>query len=143
MPACRHSSVLMPSVVRPISLPTAPAAAATRATAPRATSVPARMLTKEVVGMPAAFTRCRRSLAVCTVAMRLRVPATPSGETRTVHRMSGCELCEAARFTAWHHEDDVCWVADCESCDLPMVVWKRHGTEPPAAEHEHMLATLG
>ena len=53
-----------------------------------------------------------------------------------------CELCEAARITPWHHEDDVCWVADCEVCDVPMVVWRRHGTEPPADELDHMLTTL-
>jgi hypothetical protein len=53
-----------------------------------------------------------------------------------------CELCEAARMTEWFHEDDVCWVADCEVCSVPMVVWKRHGTEPPPDELEHMLAQL-
>ena len=53
-----------------------------------------------------------------------------------------CDLCEAARITPWHHEDDICWVADCEVCDVPMVVWRRHGTEPPEHELEHMLSTL-
>ena len=53
-----------------------------------------------------------------------------------------CDLCEAARITPWHHEDDVCWVADCEVCDVPMVVWRHHGTEPPAAEVNHMLGHL-
>jgi len=53
-----------------------------------------------------------------------------------------CELCEAARITPWHHEDDVCWVADCEICDVPMVVWKRHGPAPPDDAREHMLARL-
>ena len=53
-----------------------------------------------------------------------------------------CELCEAARITPWHHEDDVCWVADCEICDVPMVVWKQHGPEPPPADREHMLGRL-
>lgn len=56
--------------------------------------------------------------------------------------VEGCELCEAARFTHWYHEDDVCWVADCEACSTPMVVWKQHGTEPSEAEIEHMLARL-
>jgi hypothetical protein len=59
--------------------------------------------------------------------------------------MSGsvdCELCEAARFTHWYHEDDVCWVADCDACDCPMVVWKVHGTEPPPEHVEHMLERL-
>ena len=45
-----------------------------------------------------------------------------------------CELCEAARITEWYHEDDTCWVADCEVCGVPMVVWKHHGNQPPEAE---------
>ena len=53
-----------------------------------------------------------------------------------------CELCEAARITPWHHEDDVCWVADCEICDVPMVVWKEHGPEPPPDAVDHMLDHL-
>jgi len=53
-----------------------------------------------------------------------------------------CELCEAARITAWHHEDDHCWVADCEVCRVPMVVWKQHGAVPPDALREHMLERL-
>jgi hypothetical protein len=54
----------------------------------------------------------------------------------------GCELCEAARFTHWYHEDEVCWVADCEVCETPMVVWKEHGTEPPAEQIGHMFEQL-
>ena len=57
--------------------------------------------------------------------------------------VAGCELCEAARLTEWFHEDDICWVAACEVCDVPMVVWKCHGQEPPEAEVEHMLGQLG
>lgn len=53
-----------------------------------------------------------------------------------------CPLCEAARITPWHHEDDVCWIADCEICATPMVVWRGHGTQPPAEEREHMLDQL-
>lgn len=53
-----------------------------------------------------------------------------------------CELCEAARITPWHYEDDVCWVADCEVCDTPMVVWKSHGPTPPDDQREHMLEQL-
>jgi hypothetical protein len=55
---------------------------------------------------------------------------------------SGCELCEAARLTTWYYEDDVCWVADCEVCAVPMVVWRKHGTDPPDAERMHMLGQL-
>ncbi len=45
-------------------------------------------------------------------------------------------------MTPWYHEDDVCWVADCEVCDVPMVVWKRHGSEPSEADRDHMLGQL-
>lgn len=54
----------------------------------------------------------------------------------------GCELCEAARLTEWYHDDEVCWVAECESCSVPMVVWKVHDPEPPAAVREQLHATL-
>jgi hypothetical protein len=55
---------------------------------------------------------------------------------------TGCELCDAARMTPWHYEDDLCWIADCEACDVPMVVWKQHGADPPADERDHMLSHL-
>jgi len=42
-----------------------------------------------------------------------------------------CELCEAARITPWFHEDELCWVAECEICAVPMVVWRRHDNAPP------------
>jgi hypothetical protein len=54
----------------------------------------------------------------------------------------GCELCAAERLTRWYHEDDVCWVADCEVCDVPMVVWRIHGTAPSDGEIAHMTARL-
>ena len=53
-----------------------------------------------------------------------------------------CDLCRAARITPWFHEDDVCWIAECEICAVPMVVWRWHGTEPPAEHLEHMHARL-
>ena len=45
-------------------------------------------------------------------------------------------------MTQWHHEDDVCWIADCEVCNIPMVVWRNHGTEPPEDDVEHMMREL-
>jgi hypothetical protein len=56
--------------------------------------------------------------------------------------LSTCELCEAARMTTWYHEDEVCWVADCDVCDTPMVVWHRHGAQPSEDELAHMLGAL-
>jgi hypothetical protein len=57
-----------------------------------------------------------------------------------------CELCQAARFTEWFHEDDECWIAECESCSVPMVVWKVHDPSPPddvkARLHERLAAVM-
>ena len=54
----------------------------------------------------------------------------------------GCALCAAQPLTPWFHEDDRCWVAECLICRTPMVVWRRHGADPPAEDREHMLARL-
>ena len=53
-----------------------------------------------------------------------------------------CELCEAARLTPWYHENDTCWVAECEACATPMVVWREHGTDPGEALVAEMLGHL-
>jgi len=45
-----------------------------------------------------------------------------------------CPLCSADRVTAWHFEDDECWVADCMVCATPMVVWRIHGLPDDALE---------
>jgi hypothetical protein len=57
-------------------------------------------------------------------------------------KTAGCELCEAARITPWFHEDDICWIAECEICATPMVVWRWHGTDPPAEHRDHMVEHL-
>ena len=45
-------------------------------------------------------------------------------------------------MTEWFHEDDVCWIAECEICAVPMVVWRFHGTEPPEEHRTHMMEHL-
>ncbi|HRE01900.1 MAG TPA: hypothetical protein PLV68_11420 [Ilumatobacteraceae bacterium] len=45
----------------------------------------------------------------------------------------GCELCEAARITPWYRDDELCWIAECEFCDVPMVVLRHHTATPGAA----------
>ena len=42
-----------------------------------------------------------------------------------------CDLCEAAPITPWFYSDDTCWVAECEFCAVPMVVWRVHDPSPP------------
>ncbi len=54
-----------------------------------------------------------------------------------------CELCAAAHTTEWFHEDDSCWVAECESCCTPMVVWKCHDPTPPEEVRVVLLTRLG
>jgi len=58
-----------------------------------------------------------------------------------------CELCEAARLTEWFHEDELCWIAECDLCSVPMVVWKVHDPSPPgdvrAQLHDRLAAVVG
>lgn len=56
---------------------------------------------------------------------------------------SGCELCLAERVTDWFYEDDYCWVAECEQCWVPMVVWKRHDPNPSEEVRAMLIAHLG
>jgi hypothetical protein len=62
------------------------------------------------------------------------------------HRDDSCDLCEEARITEWFYEDDDCWVAECEICSVPMVVWRNHDHLPPddvkAALHERLGAVV-
>jgi len=53
-----------------------------------------------------------------------------------------CELCAAARFTEWYHEDEQCWIAECESCSVPMVVWRVHDPHPPPEVKAELVAKL-
>ncbi len=59
---------------------------------------------------------------------------------------SVCELCEATPFTEWFHSDEVCWIAECDACAVPMVVWRSHDPDPPAdvrqVLHERLTAVV-
>ena len=58
----------------------------------------------------------------------------------------GCELCNLYEYreirTRFHYEDDVCIIVDCEVCDVPMAVLKRHTTTPTEEERAHIAARL-
>lgn len=54
----------------------------------------------------------------------------------------GCELCEAAILTRRYHEDELCWIADCEICLVPMVVWRSHDPAPSDDVRTALLARL-
>jgi hypothetical protein len=53
-----------------------------------------------------------------------------------------CELCEAARLTEWFYEDEVCWIAECDACAVPMVVWREHDAHPSLDVKETLHARL-
>ncbi|MGB0113549.1 MAG: hypothetical protein WBP59_10045 [Ilumatobacteraceae bacterium] len=57
-----------------------------------------------------------------------------------------CELCEAAPLTERFFDDEFCWVAECESCSVPMVVWRSHDAHPSeevkAALHARLTAVV-
>lgn len=53
-----------------------------------------------------------------------------------------CELCEAAPLTERYYEDDECWVAECEGCFVPMVVWRHHDPDPPDDVKQRLHAKL-
>ena len=59
---------------------------------------------------------------------------------------ASCDLCEEARITEWFHEDDECWIAECEICSVPMVVWRNHDHRPPdevkAVLHERLAVVV-
>jgi len=62
------------------------------------------------------------------------------------YRVDGCDLCTAARLTPWFHEDDLCWIAECEICATPMVVLRRHERSPSpevrTALHDRLAAVV-
>ncbi|CAB4628093.1 unannotated protein [freshwater metagenome] len=57
-------------------------------------------------------------------------PSTTLNGDMSIFGSGGCELCEAARMSEWFYEDDECWIAECESCAVPMVVWREHNANP-------------
>ena len=73
-------------------------------------------------------------------------PVPHSRTVPDVERVDGCELCEASPFTEWFHSDDLCWIAECDSCAVPMVVWRTHDPLPPpeirAALHDRLTVVM-
>ncbi len=55
---------------------------------------------------------------------------------------AACELCEATPFTEWFHADALCWIAECDACGVPMVVWRVHDPSPPDAIRGALHARL-
>ena len=56
--------------------------------------------------------------------------------------MSDCELCVAAVVSTRYYEDDLCWIADCTICLVPMVVWRAHDARPDRVVKTALLERL-
>ncbi len=58
-----------------------------------------------------------------------------------------CLLCQAEKITPWYLDDELCWIAECTICVLPMVVWKSHDPDPDAATkaelHRRLAEVVG
>ena len=55
--------------------------------------------------------------------------------------MSDCGLCNLVPEEILY-EDDICAVVICYSCNVPMVVLKRHDSTASLEEEQHMRAVL-
>jgi hypothetical protein len=55
---------------------------------------------------------------------------------------AACDLCEAAPLTRRYLDDEICWIADCEICLVPMVVWRVHDPAPPSNVRDQLRARL-
>ncbi|HYD49205.1 MAG TPA: hypothetical protein VEB21_12690 [Terriglobales bacterium] len=56
-----------------------------------------------------------------------------------------CELCQLTRTTTWYAEYDQPFrfaILDCDSCDVPMVVFGEHRAAPSLEEKEAMQRQL-
>ena len=53
-----------------------------------------------------------------------------------------CELCEAAPLTERLFDDDLCWIAECDMCAVPMVVWRCHEPDPSSEIRARLHANL-
>ena len=49
-----------------------------------------------------------------------------------------CDFCEREVKTHLYLEDNICWIVDCESCKIPLVVYKKHGICRDLWEQVHM-----
>jgi hypothetical protein len=39
---------------------------------------------------------------------------------------NNCPLCNMEHKTKWYYEDDVWLICDCDSCNMPMIVYRKH-----------------
>ena len=63
------------------------------------------------------------------------------GEGRYVPT-DGCALCKRERLTTWYYDIGEWWIADCVTCQVPMVVYIHHIVIPPPVQLSYILRFL-
>jgi isoleucyl-tRNA synthetase len=53
-----------------------------------------------------------------------------------------CPLCTLDRRTAWYMETPHWVILQCDTCGVPMAVWREHTEEIPELEKQAMLVAL-
>jgi len=53
-----------------------------------------------------------------------------------------CELCEAKKLAPWYYSDSLIWIADCETCHVPMGVIRRHTMKATQEEYQQLVTKL-
>lgn len=54
-----------------------------------------------------------------------------------------CLLCREERLTEWFADEECCWIAECEQCYVPMVVWRSHDPSPAETVRADLISRLG
>ena len=47
-----------------------------------------------------------------------------------------CPLCKKEKLTHWYYEGPEFWIADCITCNIPMLVWNEHVKDIPKEKKE-------
>ncbi len=53
-----------------------------------------------------------------------------------------CDLCNLKKKTAWFYEDELFVVCRCITCNVPMIVLRRHDTELTPEESKRLIKLL-
>jgi len=78
----------------------------------------------------------QRSLHGCEAG--IRAPAIG----RQLGVAMDCLLCTLEQRTDWYMETPQWVILQCDTCGVPMAVWRQHTEEIPPAEKRDMLAAL-
>jgi len=53
-----------------------------------------------------------------------------------------CDLCKREPRTRQYYEDSKLWIVDCDTCGVPLIIWKEHVMEVGVEDVTHMLQVI-